>query len=218
MASDVYLYDHTLTPESSSMLEILETDTSGVKLDFKMNGSLGGGSYGARLKAPSRPDSVNIWINDRTGHYAPASLCHLHGSATVQLHVALYPLPTGGTGTGAGGGATSYQTAYGVGRRWPETFDEPESREPQTPLEIFAYIDGQLQEGIWETDEAEGVRRLVEAVMNALSLTKKGNELQSLLEAWNSQLQELGIKISIVARNTRGGGHTQGGGRLFAGA
>src|ERR1700674_1177526 len=192
---DVHLYSGSLVPETNSLLQIVEADASGVKMDFQTNGHLGNGIYGARLTAPGAPTSVSIWVHDTRAHYAPASLCYLHGGATSDLHVALYPIPQGGSGAGSGSGPS------GGGGGGPRPLD--------SLPEVFAYIDQKASEGHWQDDEAEGVRRLLDAVINALGLTRRGSELQRFLDEWQHTLHQLGIAIAQAAR-VHGGGAPQG--------
>jgi hypothetical protein len=194
---DVHLYDRFLSPEMTTVLQVVESDASGMKIDMGSNGHLGGGVYGISLAAPAVPMSVSLFVHDPRPYYAPATLCYLHGGATTQLHVALYPLPPAGsiiTRRRGGGGA------------------------PQSLLtlpEAYVLIDQQVTAHHWKDDEAEGVRRLIAAVVSVLGLTMRGPEIEKFLTAWQEKLQELGIAI---ANASRGGEGAPGGGQMAASA
>jgi hypothetical protein len=175
---DVHLYNRLLVPETTTMIQVVESDASGMKIDLGTNGHLGGAVYGVSLAAPAVPMSVSLFVHDPRPYYAPATLCYLHGGATTDIHVALYPLPPAGSSISRiGGGAGGPQTLL-------------------TLPEAYGLVEREVAAHRWQEDEAEGARRLIAAVATALGLTNRGPEIQEFLTAWQEKLQELGIAIA----------------------
>jgi hypothetical protein len=182
MSLNVYVYDDSMIPLGSGLIEIIETDHWGMTIDIQPSTSMGSGLYGASLQSPAPPEPINIFVDDTSGQYAPAALGHLNGKLPAKLDVALYPLPSGPGGT--------------TGHPY-QPFSEQESH---TPTEIAEYIREQVDAGTWTDAEGVGVGNLVDTVMRALNSGKWAIEGESRLARWRAQLLAVGITMEANLR------------------
>lgn len=186
MGVDVYVYDDTMTPLTSSSIDIIEVDHGGTKIDLQTSAKLSSGDYGATLKTPSPLSPVNVVVDDNSGQLAATTLGHLNSKVQARLDVALYPVPVGSAGysTGGGGGGPAHGTGSGSSL---------------APDQIATYVQKQISDGRWNEREATGVLKLVETVLWALThLQLLDSDLHRRLERWLNQLENLGIRIRAV--------------------
>ncbi|MEX6689697.1 hypothetical protein QTN47_19485 [Danxiaibacter flavus] len=187
MAIDIHLYDPSLTPISSTRIEVLELDRAGVKLDSQMNGAFGNGAFGCSLKTPSPAKPVTIVADDRSLTYAAVSLSYINGALSGKLDICLYPLPKRniqpGTYFPGGGGGDAYDKMRGIKAKAGSMY--------------LRQIDKGIQKNIgtdnWSEDEGMAVRILINSINQVLYMNTKNEELLERMEGWVNTLKELGI-------------------------
>jgi hypothetical protein len=214
MPLDIFVYDHSLVALPSSFIELLETDRWGVKIDIQMSKSVGPGVYGATLASPAPARPVVVWVDDKSGSFAPTSLGELHGTQPATLPVTLYPLPSPvaagspGSPPGESGNADGGDLgdASGGGGGSPKPSIGPASgggASAQSLDEAFSFIERQVQGNVFSRAHADGVRSLVDAVQRAAALPDPGPELLQKIGRWRQQLRAFGIVLSDASARLR---------------
>jgi hypothetical protein len=214
MSCDVYLYDDQLVPAPSALIQIVENTYRGVRIDIQANGPLPGGLYGASMKQPAPVEPVGIWVDDRSGAFAPTGLEFLNPNASTRLDITLFPLPapvgaggSGGAGGGGGGGAPGgggggSGPAGGPHGAGPSDLDDLTVRAPGhwrvsfrgqrdvAPMNDPAVVGERMH---WTESERAGVARLVATVAMALSLREPDPDIEERLRRWQRWLRLLGL-------------------------
>jgi hypothetical protein len=217
--SDVYVFDQTLKPATSGLIQITELDQRGVHIDMQANGVLGS-LYGATMKMPSPAVPVGFWVDDTGGKFAPAGLRYLRPSAALRVEVTLLPLPSGVTsgrippaGAGAGSGpprdAPGPRGATSVspdqtgevdeemtdlvirrGARWRFSATTETQRNAVAGMQALSIV---AHNAHWTDEERRGVGNLISTIAAARLLEDPSEDFVRRLQRWVSWLRELGI-------------------------
>jgi len=224
--SDVFIYDAALSPVNSTLIQIVENDSRGVKIDLQANGPRSGGLYGAAMKVPNPAVPIGIWVDDTSGFYAPTGLEFLNPSASLRLDVTLFPLPSavpatgggGGAGGGGGGGSSGPTGPGGPGssdaddltlRQHGWRFARRDNRgiDPrQYPMNDITEL---AEIWRWTDEETKGVTTLIATIARARTLVTPDDEFTARVRRWESRLRELEV-IKVDIRDGHGGSSSGG--------
>jgi hypothetical protein len=121
-----------------------------------------------------------LYVDDPGGagtspFYAPASLGDLNGSVTGNIHITLYPLPTGGGG---------------------DDWEDDDEGLASTSAEIQRHIKKRVDNHIWTPPEGLGVVSLVTTTQRSVQVPAWDAKLRAIRDRWIATCAKLGIRIS----------------------